>query len=77
MGESVEGRVGQGKAHAVRKRTRGNSLYYVDEWGGCYAGALSTNRIIIPLIRCLALFASFPVCLSFVCGHLVCLVLSM
>ncbi|EFC68083.1 hypothetical protein HMPREF0670_02134 [Prevotella sp. oral taxon 317 str. F0108] len=61
----------------MRKRTRGNSLYYVDEWGGCYAGALSTNRFIIPSIGSLALFASFPVYLSFVCGHLVCPVLSM
>ena len=56
----------------MRKRTRCNSLYYVDEWGGCYAGALSTNRIIIPLIRCLALFPSF-LDLSFLCLWASCL----
>ena len=54
------GRVGWGKAHALRKRTRCNSLYYTDEWSGCYAGALSTSRFVIPLIRCLALFPSSP-----------------
>ena len=39
---------------------RCNSLYYADEWSGCYAGALSTSRFVIPLIRCLALFPSSP-----------------
>lgn len=56
----------------MRKRTRCNSLYYADEWGCCNAGALSTNRIIIPSIGSLALFPSSPDS-SFLCLWASCL----